>query len=508
VSSTPRWLAGAHRPAGAPATGRLRHSVLVDTSQAPLAAAYEAALRADVAPFIIPGHKRSTDLLGSVVAGDVPLFAGLDTLRLQHGTLAHAEALAAAAWGADWCRFSVAGSTHGNQALALAVGQPGDTVIVTRALHRSLLLGFVLAGLVPVWLRPQIDPLSGLPLGVRTADVAAALAEHPRARAVFLVEPSYVGTLSDLPAIARVAHQSGVPVVVDAAWGGHLGFHPALPPHALAAGADAFVTSAHKMLPAYTQAALVVARTERLDAQRLERAFDATHTTSPAGSILASIDAARALLVHDGERLLGQTIDLVAGARAALGRVPGVLAPGASGSAAPFIPDRFDATKLVVQVAGTGASGLDLEDDLVEAGLPVEMADRDTLVATVTMADSAETVDRFVGGLTAAIERRRGQPRPRAVSVAWQVTPEPACPPRQAFFADRTAVPILAAVGRIAAELVAPYPPGVPVIAPGERIGVDTVAALQAAASAGTRIAYAADPTLRTLLVLDEAPHR
>src|SRR5207237_7322562 len=136
-------------------------------------------------------------------------------------------------------------------------------------------------------------------------DVRAALAAHPDARAVFAVEPGYAGTRSDVSALADAAHDAGVPLVVDQAWSAHFGFHPALPPHALAAGADALVTSAHKALPAYTQAALVLARTERLDPARLHRAFEATHTTSPTGSIMASIDAARALLAADGERLWG-----------------------------------------------------------------------------------------------------------------------------------------------------------------------------------------------------------
>ena len=194
----------------------------------------------------------------------------------------------------------MAGSTHGNQAFCLAIGQPGQEVIITRTLHRSLLLGLVLAGLRPVWVRPDIDPRSGLPAAVAVQTVRDTLAAHPAACGVILGDPSYVGTTGDLAGHARAAHEAGVPLIVDAAWAAYLGFHPDLPPHAIAAGADAMVTSAHKTLPAYTQGALLLARTERLDPARLNRAFEATHTTSPAGSILASIDAARALLARDG----------------------------------------------------------------------------------------------------------------------------------------------------------------------------------------------------------------
>ena len=279
-----------------------------DPLDAPLAVAWEQHLTVGARPMVIPGHKGSTDLVGPVVGGDVPLFAGVASMRGAPEALGRAEAAAAALWGADWCRFSVAGSTHGNQAMALAVGKPGDVVIATRAVHRSLLLGFVLAGLNPVWVQPEVDLVSGLPGGIPVERLEAALAAHPEARAVFVVEPGYVGARSDVAGLARTAHAVGVPLVVDQAWGAHLGFHPDLPPHALTCGADAFVTSAHKALPAYTQSALVLARTERLDRDRLERAFEATHTTSPSGTIIASIDAARALLARDGERLLGRTI--------------------------------------------------------------------------------------------------------------------------------------------------------------------------------------------------------
>ena len=208
---------------------------------------------------------------------------------------------------------------------AWPLGQPGQEVIITRTLHRSLLLGMVLAGLRPVWVRPEIEPGSGLPGAVAVQTVRDALAAHPGACGVILGEPvlhrDHRGPSGSRTGRASAA---GVPLIVDAAWAAYLGFHPDLPPHAIAAGADAMVTSAHKALPAYTQGALVLARTERLDAARLDRAFEATHTTSPTGSIMASIDAARALLAADGERLCGRLIRGVAAARKRLREIPGV----------------------------------------------------------------------------------------------------------------------------------------------------------------------------------------
>ena len=444
-------------------------------------------------PMSVPGHKQRQDLTGAVNAGDAPLYGGVASIKGADSVVADAEARAARLWGADWCRFSVAGSTHGNQALALALGSPGQEVIVTRILHRSLLLGLVLAGLRPVWVRPEVDPASGLPGAVAVSTVKTALADHPDACGVFLGEPSYVGTIGDLAGHAGVAHEAGVPLVVDAAWAAHLGFHPDLPPHALAAGADAMVTSAHKALPAYTQAALVLARTERLDPARLHRAFEATHTTSPTGSIMASTDAARALLAADGERLCGALLENVAAARRRLGAVPGLAVLEGPG---------VEPTKLVILLAGTGAHGYAVENDLVAQGMPVEMADRDTIIPIVTLADDAASVDRWVTEFIAIVDRHRGTPRHPAPAAAWTVEPQTVLAPREAFFAANETVPAAAAVGRVSAELVAPYPPGVPVLAPGELITAPALDALREVRDDGGRIAYAADPSLATFQVV------
>ena len=306
-------------------------------------------------------------------------------------------------------------------------------------------------------------------------------------------DPSYVGTLADVAGIADVAHAHDKPVVVDAAWAAHFGFHPDLPPHALQQGADALVTSAHKTFPAWSQAALVLARGERIDLARLDAGVEATATTSPAGAILASIDASRALVARDGTRLFGALIERVAAVRRRLRAVPGLVVLDGPG---------VDPVKLTLVLPGTGADGLAVERDLLAAGLTVEMADRDTIVGVVTLADDDDRLHRFVVALIEGIERHRGEPRPVAPSAAWTVAPVTVVDPRSAFFAPHESVPITAAIGRTCAELVAPYPPGVPVLAPGERVTAEAVAALLAARDQGLRVAYAADPTLATLRVL------
>ena len=446
-------------------------------------------------PFTIPGHKHRRDLVGDIVAGDVPLYAGLDTMKLSRGVLADAEARAARLWGADVCRFSVGGATHANQALALALAEGGDggRVVVGRTLHRSMLLGLVLAGLTPVWVRPDIDPATGLPAGVSPSAIADALTSAPNARAVLVGDPSYVGTVGDVAGLAEVAHAHDVPLVVDAAWAAHFGFHPSLPRHALQLGADAMVVSAHKTLPSWSQAALVLARTDRIDPARLDAGVEATHTTSPAGAILASIDAARALLQRDGESLLSEANAAVAATRDRLREVEGLVVLDGPG---------VDPLKLTLVLGGTGADGIAVENDLLAAGLPVEAAERDTIVAQVSLADDRVTLGRLTEALLHSLERRRGRPRPVVTGAAYLVDPVTVMSPRTAFFARSETVPTGQAVGRVTVELVAPYPPGIPILAPGEEVTPAALDALSQARAAGVRIAYAADPTLATLRVV------
>jgi lysine decarboxylase len=460
-------------------------------SDAPLADAVDAFLNDPGTTFTVPGHKRGTGLGGPLLQHDLPLVSGADDSRLGGNVLRRAEALAARLWGADVCRFSVAGSTHGNQALALSAAAHGGRVVVARTLHKSLFAGLVLAGLEPVWVRPDVDPASGLATTVDPARVAEALVSAPDARAVFLVEPSYVGMISDLEAIAGHAHAAGIPLIVDQAWGAHLGFHPSLPRHAIARGADAMVTSTHKNLTAFTQGSIVLARGERIDLDRLDEAFELLHTTSPAAAILASSDRARQLIEDRGTELLGVTVEVVAAARERLRAIPGI-----------HVSDASDPTKLVICLAGTGANGFEVEADLLAEGVRLEMTDRDTLVPIVTLADTPTSVGKLVSALERSIASRSGDPRPVVPSSVWSIEPIAAMSPRQAFFAPRERVPADHAIGRIAAETAAPYPPGIPALAPGELVTAEILSALRDEVAAGTRVAYCSDPSLETLLVI------
>lgn len=472
---------------------------------APLVAAWRDFLDSAPVPFTIPGHKGRASLvsrtLGRLLAADVPLYGGLDTPKLEHGVLAEAERRAAACWQASWCRFSTGGSTHGNQVLALAAGRPGDLVLVPRTAHRSMLMGLVLAGLMPVWLPAALDGRFGLTAGVSARTVHQAVRAYPDAVALLLVEPGYAGVVSpDLAESISLAHSAGLAVIVDQAWGAHFGFHPAYPPNALRLGADAIVMSGHKTLPAFSQAAYVLAQGDRFSPSWLDRCFEASATTSPAGAILASLDAARCLLqAPAGHRLLDATARRVEQARKTL-RSAGFEVPGPGD----FPAGCFDSAKLVVRMGRSGNDGLDLERHLRGRGIAVEMADRSTIVPMVSLLDDDSTLGVLVDALTSGQGDGTPSSDPSTWSLPSQEVTVPAMSPRDAFFAPRRPVAFDQAIGEICAELVAPYPPGVPVMMPGERITALSLDTLRRAAAAGSRIAYAADETLGTVMVVDQ----
>jgi len=470
-------------------------------NSAPLLDAYLAYFESARTPFTIPGHKQKASRLdaglGSVVDGDTPLYGGLDEIKLTNQTLKKAEKLAAQLWGADYARFSTGGSTHANQAIVLALGAPGDKVAISRTAHRSILSALVLAGLEPVWMSPDVDTATGVPTGISLAQLEKALEEKPIA--VLLTEPGYLGTISDLPVLIEAAHKKSVPVILDAAWGGHFGFHPDLPKHAIQLGADALITSVHKALPGYSASALLIAQGKYLNLDRLEQSFETTHTTSPAGAPLASIDGVRALLQSRGVELNAALLENVAEFKRIVQSefaLPIFLYPS------DFPAGRFDPSKIVLRVQQLGASGVEIERDLQAAGIRVEMADRDTIIFLATLADAAEDFATLADALIPILKRHQGQRRESATALSWSVVPTRGISMRDAYFAKTEMVEAAKAEGRISADLIAPYPPGVAVVAPGEILTAQILEGLKESKEAGVRIAYATDSTLATYRVV------
>jgi lysine decarboxylase len=470
-------------------------------NSAPLLDAYLSYFESARTPFTIPGHKQRTSRidagLGAVVDGDTPLYGGLDEIKLTNQTLKKAEKLEADLWGADYARFSTGGSTHANQAIVLALGAPGDKVAVSRTAHRSILSALVLAGLEPIWMSPDIDAATGVPIGISVRELKKALADNPIA--ILLTEPGYLGTISDLPALIELAHAQSVPVILDAAWGGHFGFHPELPQHAIQLGADALITSVHKALPGYSASALLIAQGKYLNLDRIEQSFETTHTTSPAGAPLASIDGVRALLETRGNELISYLLKNVAAFKE---KVQSEFALPIFLSATDFPEGRFDPTKIVLRVQQLGASGVDIEKELQAAGIRVEMADRDTIVFLATLADTDNDFNTLAGALIPILKRLQEQRRESATALSWSVVPERGISMRDAYFAKTEMVSAANAAGRISADLIAPYPPGVAVVAPGEILTLQILEGLKASKDAGVRIAYATDATLATYRVV------
>lgn len=476
----------------------------------------------------VPGHfggahAASSDLRtlvgADLLASDIWL-ATDDLARARHD----AETRVALAWGADAAWILLNGSSGGNHAVHLAHQHPdrprSHHVVVARDSHTSTLAGLILSGATPHWVPPRLDPAGyGVSLGVHPDDLDHALrravATGRAADLVSVVSPGYIGVSADVGALATVAHRYGAVLGVDEAWGAHLPFHPDLPAHAMSCGADIAVVSAHKMLPALSGAALVLARHGRADAIRLGRAVRMTQTTSPLLPVLASVDQARATMVTRGRTLLDRALNLAHETRRRLAAIPGVRVPDAADLGVPAA--RFDPLRLIIDIRGLGLPGLAIEKILREPQRPalgdpgrrpvgLEGADEEHLFAVIGMATEPAAVDAFINAL-AALSPGRGSThadrRPDRHLLAELLAPrEQVTTPREAYFSGIDIVPLARAAGRISAEALTPYPPGVPAVMPGERLDRDLIHALTWAARAGMHFHGAADPTLTAVGVL------
>jgi arginine decarboxylase len=464
-------------------------------------------------PFHVPGHLQGRgasaelhELFGPRML-EVDLCSGIGNLDGWPGSaLDHAQALAADAYGADRSWFLINGSTSGNQIMLASTCHPGDVVLTSRNTHKSIISALVVSGARPVYLRPELDPVSHIAHGVTPATVAEALDRHPEARAVLITSPTYYGACSDLVAIAEVAHAHGVPLLVDEAWGPHFPFHPELPAPAMVQGADMSVTGAHKLLGALTQASMLHARDGLVDGDRVEVVARMFQSTSPSCLLYASLDGARHQMATEGEALLAQAISLAEDARLTLNAHPrlSVLDKrliGTYGVAA------IDPTRLCVKVTATGHTGYEVERLVAEEhGVVVEMADFANVLANVTIGHQRDHVEQLCEAL-AAVADRLHDPGPDPAGFLERgigVPPEQVCSPAEAFHARQERVPLSEAAERVSAELAATYPPGIPVVVPGERLTPALVEHLRAQVSAGCRIVGPEDARLATIRVVRE----
>lgn len=466
--------------------------------------------------FHMPGHKGRQDsgnLLGDflgdrVFAADVTNVPGMDDLHQTHGVIKKAQEMAAATFGADSTYFLVNGSSCGLQALVMAACRPGEKILVPRNMHRSILSGIILSGAVPVFFVPGCDLKYKIPLGATPEAIQRCLDLQPDVKAVLLVSPTYHGITPDIPSIAAIAHSRGIPLLVDEAHGPHLCFHEDLPPSALEGGADATVQGVHKMLSAFTQASMLHLKGDRVDRQRLEASLKILQSTSTSYLLLASLDAARAQMAARGNFLVKSALELAGYLREKIGGIEGVSVFGRESVGSPGVFG-LDLTKITISVRGLNVNGLWAEQWLREKhSIQVEMSDIFNLLLIVTFGNCRSDADRFLGALEelAGYAARSGI-KNNPLASAVQIEPPPGVPelavtPREAFWTPNVSLPLREAVGRICTEVIACYPPGIPVICPGERLTGEIIDYLEAVREMGVHFQGCHDPGVETVRVI------
>ena len=497
---------------------------MADQSQAP----YLDALRDHVARrtgrLHIPGHKgygvdpALADALGpAAIEHDLP--AGLEWIDLGPKPTAfqRAQDLAAGAWGAKRSWFLLNGASGGNHAICMTFAHAAEhtrtgppdrgTVVVQRNVHSSIIDGLVLSGLRPVFVAPQIDPDLGIAHCVMPEALETTLDATPEAEAVLLVSPTYFGAVARVEELAEIAHSRDLPLVVDEAWGAHLYFHDGLPAGAIRRGADMVLSSTHKIVGSLGQSAILhLGSAERIDPEIVDRSVTLVESTSPSALLTASLDAQRRFAATRGQELLTETLETLAAARERIRAVPGldVLDEGLAGRTS---VEAWDPLRLSIDVRGTGATGHRIARLMSERDdIQVELFSENVIVAVFGMGERARaTADRLVEGLEHAVaeigatdlEQRRAFAEP----PPWGHLE---LAPRDAFLGAQETVPFERAEGRIAAESLAAYPPGVPNVLPGERLTGETLAYISDSLAHGGLVRGASDRTLATIRVVRE----
>lgn len=469
------------------------------------------------APFYAPGHKRGqgipqqlADCFGSsVFRADLPELAELDNLFAPQGVIQEAQHLAAAAFGAEHTWFLINGSTCGVEAAILATCATGDKIILPRNVHQSAIAALILSGALPIFVTPLYDPVLDIAHSITADGVAAALEQHPDAKAVMMVYPTYYGVCGDVAAIAQLAHQHGIPLLVDEAHGSHFAFHSDLPTPALASGADLSVQSIHKVLGAMTQASMLHVQGSWIDTDRLSKSLQLLQSTSPSYLLLASLDAARQQMAMQGEQLMSRTLQLADAARTQISQIPGlsVLEPVVP---TPGFVD-LDRTRLTVSVSGLGLTGFEA-DEILSQQLSViaELPSLQHLTFIVSLGNTEADIAALVQAFTTLSKEYKRTSYHMQASADDKVTQIAdsvhfgLISPRDAFFSQTETLLVEKSCDRISAELVCPYPPGIPVLMPGEVITPSALEYLQQVFAIGGVISGCADYSLRTLKVVKD----
>lgn len=484
----------------------------VDHSRVPvLEALAEFRRRGDVV-YGPPGHKqgrgvdpRVLDVLGDgLFRADVLALNGLDDRRESQGVLEQAQELMADAVGADTTFFSTCGSSLSVKTAMLAAAGPGEKLLLSRNAHKSVIAGVIVNGTEPVWVHPRYDAARHLAHPPEAGDVRDALHEHPDAKGMVLITPTDWGTCADIRAVADVCHDRDVPLIVDEAWGAHLPFHPDLPAWGMDAGADLVVTSVHKMGAAIEQSSVFHLQGDRISPTVLKQREDLLGTTSSSSLVYLTLDGWRRQMAQHGLDLLGAALERARRIRDEVDAMPGLRLLGKE-AVGPGAAADLDPLKITIDVRELGISGMQASEWMrAHCHVDVGSSDSCRISALITHADDDETEHVLVTALRRLVaEAERIEPAPPVdLPSPGALELEQAVLPRDAFFGPAEQIPADRAAGRIAAEMLTPYPPGVPAVAPGEVITEEVLAYLRSGVAAGMLVPDAADPSIETVRVV------
>ncbi|MBR1393897.1 MAG: aminotransferase class I/II-fold pyridoxal phosphate-dependent enzyme [Ruminococcus sp.] len=473
---------------------------------APVYEALERFRRQRVVPFDVPGHKRGrgnpelVKLLGEqCVSLDVNSMKPLDNLCHPVSVIMEAEQLAADAFGAAHAYFMVGGTTSSVQSMILTACKAGDKIIMPRNVHRSVINALVLCGAEPVYVNPDVDKHIGIALGMELSQVEKAILEHPDASAVFVNNPTYYGICSDLRSIVKIAHEHNMMVLVDEAHGTHLSFSEELPVSAMEAGADMAAVSMHKSGGSLTQSSLLLLG-ENVNTRYVEQIINLTQTTSASYLLLSSLDISRRNLALRGRESFKKVAAMAEYAREEINSIGGYYAYGKDLVNGGSIFD-FDVTKLSVYTRDIGLTGIEVYDLLRdEYDIQIEFGDIGNILAYISIGDRIQDIERLVGALE-DIKRLYSRPVSRLHNAEY-ITPIVAATPQKAFYSEKELVPIRETAGRICGEFVMCYPPGIPILAPGEMITQEIIDYTLFAKEKGCSMQGPEDGSLERLNVL------
>lgn len=404
---------------------------------------------------------------------DVNSMKPLDNISNPIGVIKEAEELMANAYGTDYAYFLVNGTTSAVQAMIMSVCNPGDKILLPRNSHKSAINALILSGAIPIYLQPKISEELGFAVGVTPEDIEEALDENKDIETILLINPTYYGTVSDIDRIVEIAHSRNISVLVDEAHGAHFKFHNSLPKSGAESKADMIAVSLHKTGGALTQSSALLVNDGYVDKNRVRHIINLTQTTSASYLLMTSLDVCRKNLMINGERILTDVISSVNKARDDINKIDGLYAFGKELIGENGIVD-FDVTKLSVNVTGIGLTGLKVYDLLRdEYNIQAELGDMYNVLAIVSIGDSEDSLRALVKAFKDIARKYKNKSR-KVLKIDLK-NPEVVISPREAFYSTKVSVPIEKSIGRISGEGVMSYPPGIPIISPGERITKDTI---------------------------------